>query len=68
MPLDQPADVLALLGDAAALAAADAAADPLDRARTLGYLAGVALRAMEARDLAARVEALEAVLKQRRAG
>jgi hypothetical protein len=38
------------------------------RARTIGYLAGVALRALEAGNLAARVEMLEAVLKQRNGG
>ena len=31
----------------------------------MGYLAGVALKAIEARDLAARVEMLETVLKLR---
>jgi hypothetical protein len=40
----------------------------LEKARCVGYLAGVALRAIEAGDLAARLEAVEAVLKARRAG
>lgn len=37
----------------------------LDKARAIGYLAGVARHAIEAGKLAARVEMLELVLKQR---
>ena len=66
--LGDAADVLALVEEAANEARADRAADPLDRARTLGYLAGIALKTLEQRDLTARVEALERVLKQRRTG
>ena len=40
--------------------------DPTERARTLGMLAGLALRAMESRDLDARLEAVERVLKLRK--
>ena len=40
----------------------------LEKARCVGYLAGVALKAIEAGDLAARLEAVEATLKARRAG
>ena len=65
--LSHAADVLSLLEEAVNEVRSDAAADPLDRARTLGYLAGVALKALEVRDLATRVEALEAVLRGRRA-
>ena len=39
---------------------------PLERARVIGYLAGVTLKAIEAGDLAGRIEALEGVLKARR--
>lgn len=39
-------------------------ATALEKARTIGYLTSVALRAIEAGDLAARIEALEAMLKQ----
>jgi hypothetical protein len=46
---------------------ADAGGDPNERARTVGFLAGLALRAMEGRDLAARLEAVERVLKLRKA-
>jgi hypothetical protein len=63
--LDGAADVLALVGLAVEEARRDARATPLERARTLGMLAGVALKAIEARDLEARVEALERTLKGR---
>jgi hypothetical protein len=36
-----------------------------EKARTIGYLSGIALKAIDAGNLAARVEMLEAVLKQR---
>jgi hypothetical protein len=62
------ADVVALLEEQVAVVRADPAAGTLERARCIGYLAGVALRAIEAGDLAARLEALEDVLKTRRAG
>jgi hypothetical protein len=39
--------------------------DPAERARTVGLLAGLALRAMEARDLDQRLAAVERVLKLR---
>ncbi len=66
VPLDQPADVLAVLAEQVNAVRTDAASDPNERARTLGFLAGIALRAMEARDLAARLEAVERVLKLRK--
>ena len=65
IPLDGPADVLAVLAEQANAVRADPGADPLERARTLGFLAGVALRAMEARNLDARLAAVERVLKLR---
>jgi hypothetical protein len=64
--LNMPADVLALIAEQVSAVRADRTADPLDQARTLGFLATVALRTMEARDLAARLEAVERVLKLRR--
>jgi hypothetical protein len=64
--LDMPADVLSLLAEQVNAVRADRQADPLDQARTLGFLATVALRTMEARDLSARLEAVERVLKLRR--
>ena len=64
-PLDHPADVLALLAEQVNEVRADVLADPTERARTLGFLASLALRAMEARDITARLEAVERVLKMR---
>ncbi len=66
--LKTAADVLALLAEQVRAVRDDPEAGTLERARCVGYLAGVALKAIEAGDLAARVEAVEAVLKGRRAG
>lgn len=65
VPLDVPTDVLALIAEQVNGVRADAEADSLERARTLGMLAGLAIRTMEARDLDARLEAVERVLKLR---
>src|SRR4051794_34829112 len=66
--LQTAADVLALLEEQvdAVLAAVDAGA--LEKARCIGYLAGISLKAIEAGNLAARIEMLEAVLKARAKG
>ena len=64
--LDSPAHVLALLTEQVNAVRADPTADPTERARTLGMLAGLALRAMDSRDLDARLEAVERVLKLRK--
>jgi hypothetical protein len=61
-------DVVALIEEQVDAVRGEATASTLERARTIGYLAGIALRAVEVADLAARVEALEAVLKERRSG
>jgi hypothetical protein len=45
---------------------ADACTDPTEKARILGMLSSVALRAIEAKDLDARLEAVERVLKLRK--
>src|SRR5215207_9174159 len=66
LPLDDPADVLAVIGEQVNAVRADPLADPGEKARTLGMLSSVALRAMEAKDLAARLEAVERVLKLRK--
>jgi hypothetical protein len=58
-------DVIDLLAEQVAAVRADTKAGALEKARAVGYLAGIALRAIEAGNLAARLEALEAVLKQR---
>jgi hypothetical protein len=59
-------DVVALLEEQIVAVRADAEARTLEKARTIGYLAGVALKAVETADLAGRLEALESVLKGRR--
>jgi hypothetical protein len=63
--LKTAADVLALLDEQVAAVREDLEAGTLEKARTIGFLAGVSLRAIEAGDLAARIEILELVLKQR---
>jgi hypothetical protein len=63
--LDYPADVLDLLTEQINELRADADIDPADRARTVGLLAGLSLRAMDARDIVDRLEAVERVLKLR---
>jgi hypothetical protein len=59
-------DVLELLGEQINLLRADLSLGTVERARCLGGLAGVALRAVETADLEARLAALEAVLNARR--
>jgi hypothetical protein len=67
-PLRTAADVLGLLEQLAAAIRADPWAGAAEKARAAGYLASVALKAIEAGNLADRVEMLEAVLKQRPGG
>ena len=57
-------DVLELLEQQVDAVRKDAAAGTLEKARTVGYLAGISLRAIEAGDLAVRLEAVESVLKR----
>lgn len=59
------ADVLTLLEGQAAAVLADVTVETCARARTLGYLAGVMLRAVETADLTARLEAIEEALAAR---
>ena len=61
-------DALALLAEQVAAVQADGTASTLDKARCIGYLVGISLKAIEAGDTAARLEAVEAVLKLRKAG
>jgi hypothetical protein len=63
--LQQAADVIDLLQKQVEAVSTDPDAGTLEKARTIGYLAGIALRAIEAGNTAARLEALESVLKQR---
>ena len=65
LPLRDPADVVDLLAEQAEAVRQDPHAGPLDRARTLAVVAGLALRAMDAATGRARVEALERALKAR---
>lgn len=65
--LEVVADVLALLEDQAAAVLEDSGLDTVTRARTIGYLTGLVLKAIEAGNVAARLEALENVLKTRKA-
>ena len=63
--LQTSADVLRLIEEQVQAVREDAEAGTLEKARVVGYLAGIALRAIETGNLAARVEMLEAVLKRR---
>ena len=58
-------DVLDLLEDQVGALLEDEDIGTAERARTVGYLAGVTLKAIEAGNLAARIEMLEDVLKKR---
>ncbi len=66
--LSTPADILKLLEEAAAVLQSDPFAEPAAKARAMGHLAAVALKAIETNNLAARVALLEMVLKQRPKG
>jgi hypothetical protein len=63
--LKTAADVVQLLEEQVEAVRVEPEAGTLEKARTIGYLAGIALKAIEAGNLAARLEMLEAVLKQR---
>jgi hypothetical protein len=63
--LQTAADVIEVLQEQTGAVRADAGLGTAERARVVGFLAGVALKAIEAGNLAARLEAVEAVLKRR---
>jgi hypothetical protein len=63
--LKTAADVLQLLEEQVEAVRGEQEAGILEKARAIGYLAGVALKAIEAGTLAARIEMLETILKQR---
>lgn len=65
-PLQDARVVVHLLHEQVEAVRADSAATPLERARAIGYLAGIARKAIETGNLAARLERLEAVLRQRK--
>jgi hypothetical protein len=58
-------DVIDLLEEQVEAVRAESEASTLEKAHTIGFLAGVALKAIESGNLAARIEMLERVLKQR---
>jgi hypothetical protein len=58
-------DVVALLERQIEAGAADPRAATLEKARAIGYLAALGLKAIEVSNLAARLEALEGALKRR---
>ena len=60
-------DAVELLAEQMALVRGDQEAGTIEKARTIGYLIGVALKAIEAGDTVARLEAIESVLKARKA-
>ena len=64
--LKTAADVIGLLEEQIAAVRDEPEASTLEKARCIGYLAGISLKAIEAGDLAARLEALEAILKERK--
>ena len=60
-------DVIDLLSDQIGAVREEETVGTIERARTIGFLAAIALKAIEAGNLAARLEALESVLKARSA-
>jgi hypothetical protein len=60
------AEVLDLLEEQVDAVVKDPESTALEKARCVGFLCGVTLRAIEAGDVAARLEAVEAVLKARK--
>ena len=61
-------DVLDLLEEQVDAVVKDTDSSALEKARCIGFLCGVTLRAIEAGDVAARLEDVEAVLKARKNG
>jgi hypothetical protein len=66
-PLQTVQDVIDLLEEQVEAIRAAPWADTITKARALGYLAGLARKAIEVGTLAERLEVLETVLKQRKA-
>jgi hypothetical protein len=65
--LAQAADVLDVLGEQLAAVLDDDQLGTVERARTIGYLSGIMLKAIETTNLAGRLESLEKALKFRSA-
>ena len=66
VPFDTPGDVVGVIAECVKALRADPFIDPAEKARTLGFLSSVALRAMAQKDMAARLEAVERVLNLRK--
>ena len=64
--LQTATDVLGLVEEQIAEVRSDTEAGKLEKARCVGYLAGIALKAIDAGNVAVRIEALEVALKQRK--
>jgi len=58
-------DILELLAEQISAVKRDPEAGTLEKARTIGYLASIALRAVETAELEARVEEIERMLENR---
>jgi hypothetical protein len=63
--LQTAADVLAMIEDQVTAVCDEGDAKPMEKARVIGYLCTIALKAIETGNLAARLEAIELVLKHR---
>lgn len=66
--LETAGDVIALIENQVQAVLDDAEAGTLEKARCIGYLASVSLKAIECGNLAARLEAVETVLRSRKSG
>ena len=62
-PVRTPADVVELLAAEVEAVRRDARIDPVEKARTIGLLAAVALRAMDAAASEGRLEAIDQVVE-----
>ena len=63
--LETAGDVIALIESQVQAVLEDEKASTLEKARCIGYLAGLSLKAIECGNLAARLESLELALKAR---
>jgi hypothetical protein len=64
--LQTPGDVIVLLQEQVELLRMDNAAGAVERARAIGYLAGIACKVIATVTVADRLEILEAILRQRK--
>jgi len=65
-PLQTPQDLIEVLKEQIEALQCDSCAGPVEKARAIGYLAGIVRRAFETGKIADRLEMLEAVLKNRK--